>query len=246
MIAQSDMMDQIMERVTEQVVDGIKGSITEIVEKELSSSLTRALVESEFYRKLSGDMRSGLQTIYLEIANATKPAETSQSTPIDQQSADKLFNEASRQLDEILQTTEKATEEIMDVVENHMELQSKATELLGGLRKTRKSNPAIHELININDDLGDNLMKIMTSLSFQDLTGQRIKKIITALKKIETTVFDMYMSSGLIIKAHDEAPDKNIEELEKETKQKVSELKGPVMDTDQGSVDDLLGQLGLD
>ena len=157
--------------------------------------------------------------------------------------ADKLFNEASQQLDEILTTTEKATFEIMDVVEKHMELQNRSQELLGSLRKTRKSNPAIQQLISINEDLGENLMRIMTSLSFQDLTGQRIKKIIYALKTIEGIVFDLYVSTGLSIKAKEQAPEKNVDEIRQESNQRVSELKGPQSESSQQDIDDLLAQL---
>ncbi len=244
MIDQQNLMNQIMEQVTQQVVEGIQKSIGEIIEKELSTNLTKALIESEFYRRISDDMRTGLQSIYKEISDATKPENS--SAVMTQQRADKLFSEASEQLDEILQTIERATVEIMDIVEKHIDLQNRASEHLNGLRKTRRSNPAISELISINDELGENLINIMTSLSFQDLTGQRIKKIIGALKKIETTVFDLYVSTGLIIKAREEAPDKDLDELQRETKQKVSELKGPVSDVSQDNIDDLLSQLGLE
>ncbi len=243
--AQQAMMEQVMEKVTAQVVSGIKDALTQIVERELTNSLTRALVESEFYRRISGDMRLGLQNIYKEIASATKPEGSRHAAP-DQKQADKLFSEASMQLDEILKTTEKATFEIMDVVEQHLELQNKANEMLTSLRKTRKSNPAITELISINDELGENLTKIMTSLSFQDITGQRIKRIIEALKKIEGIVFDIYMSTGLIIKAREEAPEKDIEVLQAEARQKVTDLRGPQSCVSQNDIDGMLAQLGLE
>lgn len=87
----------------------------------------------------------------------------------------------------------------------------------------------------------------MTTLSFQDLTGQRIKRIIEALKRIEAIVFDVYMSTGLIVKAHDQQPEKNMNELEQETHKKVTKLKGPSRDAaSQNDVDDLLSQLGLE
>lgn len=247
------MMEKITEKVSQQMVEGLKDAITRAVEKELASSLSSSLVESEFYRRLSEDMRSGLQNIYKEIATATRsdaaggdalapaPAMTSEKQ------AGKLFNEASEQLDEILTTTQRATEDIMDIVEKHMAMQNEAQALLAGLRKTRKSNPSIQKLIDINEDLGENLLNIMTALSFQDLTGQRIKKIITALKSIEGIVFDLYMSTGLMIKHREEQPGKDIEALADESKKKVSELKGPASDgKSQGEVDDLLAQLGLD
>ncbi len=242
MYSQNEVMERIVEKVSQRVVESITATIVETVERELSDNLTRSLVESEFYRRLTDDMHGGLQTIYKEIAEAAKPSQQASASG----KADALFNEASQQLDDILATTEEATESIMDVVEKHMALQSQADELLAGLRKTRKSNPSIHRLIEINDELGENLTHIMTALSFQDLTGQRIKRIINALKTIETTVFELYVSTGLTMKARENAPDKDFEEIKRESKAKASQLKGPQRESSQADVDDLLAQLGMD
>jgi chemotaxis protein CheZ len=54
------------------------------------------------------------------------------------------------------------------------------------------------------------------------------------------------MSTGLIMKAYSETPDKEIEELEQEARQKMSELKGPTRDVSQSDIDDMLAQLGMD
>ena len=245
MISQKDMMNEIMDRVAGHVADTVKDAIATAVERELTENLTKAMVDSEIYRKISEDMRGGLQTIYKEITQATRPG--GESAPaLDQAQSEKLFHEASQQLDEILTTTEQATETIMDIVEERQRLQEESDKLLSTLRKTRKSNDDIVRLLEINDELGDNLTRIMTALSFQDLTGQRIKKIIHALKSIETLVFDLYMSTGIMLKGKDEAPDKDLETLSQETQKKMSELKGPQLETDQGNVDDLLAQLGLE
>lgn len=88
-------------------------------------------------------------------------------------------------------------------------------------------------------------MTIMTTLSFQDLTGQRIKIIIDTIKSVEKIVLDLYMSTGLKIKAREEAPEKSLEQLDQETETKMSALKGPAESADQGNVDDLLASLGL-
>ncbi|MFW5734876.1 MAG: protein phosphatase CheZ [Oceanidesulfovibrio sp.] len=242
MFSQTTVMERLVERISDRVVENISQTITQTVERELQESLYKALIEGEFYREMSEEMRGGLQTIYREIKNASRSDEALHS----EQTTEQLFTEASRQLDDILATTEEATVSIMDVVEKHMELQNKANDLLAGLRKTRKSNPAIQELIEINDELGANLVHIMTSLSFQDLTGQRIKKIINALKTIESTVFELYLSTGLTLKAREEAPDKDIESIREESKAKMTQLKGPQREATQDSVDDLLSQLGLE
>lgn len=241
--SQQDMLQMAMDSLTRQVVEGLTKNLSVALEQELTRSLSQALVESEFYRRLSRDMRNGLQEIYQEISRATRPDGKLEGEPVLQ--AEQLFLEASRQLDDILQTTEQATEEIMDVVEKHIALQEEAKSMLAKLRKTRKANEDIMKLIDINNELGENLIKIMTSLSFQDLTGQRIKRIIAALKRIESTTFDLYVSTGLSIKAREEAPSKDLEVIAQESKAKTTQLKGPQMDSNQNDVDDLLKQLGL-
>ena len=171
---------------------------------------------------------------------------SSSGMDVSQEKTGELFTEASDQLDQILQTTEKATVDIMEIVEKHMELQMDASMQLQELRAGNASPEAINSLIESNNALNQDLMQIMTTLSFQDLTGQRIKKIITALKKVEAITFDLFMSTGLKIKAKEKDPDKDLTQLEAETVQAVSELKGPQTDSRQADVDDLLAQLGMD
>ncbi|MFV0420732.1 protein phosphatase CheZ [Oleidesulfovibrio sp.] len=242
MRSQEAVLEQVMQNVTAQVADSIKDAIAQTIQNELTANLTRALLEGEFYKKINSDMRSGLQNIYQEISHAAKDKS---AAPPSEEQTDKLFSEASEQLDEILTTTKQATDDIMDVVEQQLERQAEAAALLDELEK-EASPETIAKLRTFNSELGDNLSSIMTALSFQDLTGQRIKKIITALQRIEGTVFELYMSTGLIMKAHDESPDKELAELEQETKQRMSELKGPTRDVSQSDIDDMLAQLGLD
>ncbi|MBZ2171644.1 protein phosphatase CheZ [Nitratidesulfovibrio sp. SRB-5] len=248
MVTQEELLDNVMERVTNNLVVNIRDVLAATIERELTTNLTRALVESEFYRRISDDMRGGLQTIYREISTAAKPGaqEAPEGTlPVQREDADRLFNEASRQLDEILVTTQEATESIMDVVEVQIERQKEAAVLIEAVRAGAGVERALERLVQINAELGEGLVEILTTLGFQDLTGQRIKKIITALRTIESTVVELYLSTGLLIRAREEAPEKDISQIEAETRQVVSELKGPQRGASQENVDDLLAQLGL-
>ena len=85
----------------------------------------------------------------------------------------------------------------------------------------------------------------MTTLSFQDLTGQRIKIIVDTIKSVEKIVLDLYMSTGLKIKAREKTPEKSLEELDQVAEVQMSDLKGPTERSDQGEVDDLLASLGM-
>jgi chemotaxis protein CheZ len=244
MVNDEELLDRLIEKIVHEVVPDLRDSISNTIEREVTKTLSRALLESEFHKRLNHDMREGLQDIYKEIVQAAKTeGDASRS---DRNQADQLFQEAAQQLDKILQTTESATTEIMDIVEKHMDLQADAVGILDNLENGTAAPEDVARLRDANGALGEDLMRIMTTLSFQDLTGQRIKRIIEAIKKVEQIVLDLYLSTGLQIKAQAEAPDRAIDELKAEAKQKVSELKGPQTKVQQGDVDDLLKQLGLD
>jgi chemotaxis protein CheZ len=234
---------EIIARVTEQVVDSVGEAITHTVQQELTHALPRALREGEFFRKVNADMRRGLQEIYKEI-NAVKQ-ETGQSR-VNPDDADKLFSEASDQLDAILKSTETATVQIMDIVEDFQDNLAKTTTLVDSFRSGGASKKAVEELASMNATANAKMVEIMTALSFQDLTGQRIKRVIQALQHIERIVFEVYMSTGLQEKARDERPERDMEEIQAEAKQRLSELKGPQAGASQNDVDDLLSQLGLE
>jgi chemotaxis protein CheZ len=243
MITNDELVQELMAKVTEQVTESLKGSLQKAIEKEISRNLSKALLEGEFYRRINQDLQGGLKAIYKEITDARKgqdPAGVAVSG-----NPDELFSEASDQLDKILQTTEKATVEIMDIVENLQAMQMTLGDIVKGLETGGVSKENRVRLAEINAGLGEDLMRIMTTLGFQDLTGQRIKRIVTAIKQVEKIVLDLYMSTGLIIKAREEEPEKDLEQLKQMSQVKMSELKGPVMGVKQNDVDDLLGSLGL-
>jgi chemotaxis protein CheZ len=245
MVNDEELVERLLEKILHEVVPDLRDSISATIEREVAKTLSRALLESEFHQRLNQEMREGLQDIYKEINKAAK-TENGHAPRGDRQQADLLFQEAAQQLDKILQTTESATTEIMDIVEKHMDLQARAASDLDALEKGQAAPEAIARLREGNAALGDDLMRIMTTLSFQDLTGQRIKRIIEAIKKVEQIVLDLYLSTGLQMKAWAEEPEKDMKILQAEAKQKVTELKGPQTKVKQGEVDDLLAQLGLD
>lgn len=234
---------EIIARVTEQVVENVGEAITQTVQQELSHALPRALREGEFFRKVNADMRRGLQEIYKEINAVKRDTGQPQATA---QDADRLFTEASDQLDAILTSTETATVRIMDIVEDFQDNLAKTTTLVDSFRSGGASKKAVEELAAMSAAANEKMTEIMTALSFQDLTGQRIKRVIQALQHIERTVFEVYMSTGLQEKARDEKPELDMEEIQAEAQQKMSELKGPQAGTSQNDVDDLLSQLGLE
>ena len=238
------MIEDLMDRYMDEMVENLKTAITQSVEKELSRSLTRSLLQSEFYKRMSDNMRNGLQSIYKELASA-RQEDGGPGIAKEKKRADQLFSEAADQLDKILSTTELATGEIMDIVEKHMDMQAKSNKILHSLKSGGVTKEHLLELREMSDTLNADLMQIMTTLSFQDLTGQRIKRIIGAIKNVEAIVLDLYLSTGLKLKAHEETPDMDLDQIEAEADKKVNELKGPQVGSSQASVDDLLASLGM-
>lgn len=237
------LIQELMSKVSDQMVESLKTSIQAAVEKEISKSLSKALLEGEFYRRINDELQGGLKEIYKEISAAKRT--NGGAAVVVEGNTDELFTEAADQLDEILRTTEQAAVEIMDIVEKLQEMQITLGAIVDGMNTGGVTKADRLKLEDINSALGQDLMNIMASLSFQDLTGQRIKRIITALKTVEKLVLDMVMSTGLKIKAREKAPEKALDELDAEAKETLSDLKGPQAGADQGAVDDLLSQLGL-
>ncbi|MCH5277833.1 MAG: protein phosphatase CheZ [Desulfovibrionaceae bacterium] len=257
MAKDDDLFRQVMQDVTETLTANLREVLSSTLEKQLTESLTKSLLESEFYRRISTDMRSGLRRIYKEMGearNAAAPEADGADAAAEKAAADKLFHDASEQLSAVLRQTEDAANTIMGVVEKQMDWQAESAELLEKARKGRITPTEWQRLNEINQGLGEDLVTLMTAMSFQDLTGQRIKKVSAAIKQLESTVLELYLSSGLMMKAYEEEPGQDLASLEEQTKaavldlkQKVegSELKGPTDDANQNDIDALLAQFGL-
>ena len=142
-------------------------------------------------------------------------------------------------------TTEEATSHILNIIERQQDLAPENAELLRLASERRLDREEVARLFELNDLVDEDLTDILTTLSFQDLTGQRIKKIVATLKTIEGKAFELVMSTGLAMKAHAKEPGKDMETIQTEAKRKASELKGPTLDANQKNVDDLLAELGL-
>lgn len=245
MISQEEVLERVLDRVADKVAESVKETVSHAVQKELSATMTKVMVESEFLRQVNDEMRLGLKGIYQEISSASKDDNAPNTSE-----TQKLFKDATKQLEEIMQTTLEATEKIMVTVEQLLAQQEEAGALIASLEVAPKNEASLARLDTLNQDLELQLTNIITDLSFQDLTGQRLKKVVSAITSIRETVFDLYVSTGLMLKTQEETPEKDLKEIAEESRRKVveirnSELKGPTLDSSQQDVDDLLASLGM-
>ena len=255
----SILQDDTIQKVVTDVTDKILKELYEILASELAPKISSTLIQpflvSKFYQRISNDMQDGLKRIYKEISTISdSPGNT---VSVDKVKTESLFHEASEQLSEVLKQTEKAAIAIMEVVEQDIVLQEEATTLLTKLNSSHINiDPDFIRLKEIIHLFGEHLSSVMLSLSFQDLTGQRIKRAVSALKEIEKTVVELYLSAGLLMQARDKNPNKSIDEIEADTRQQVlalkdiqiigSELKGPTSGVAQKDIDELMAKLGMD
>ncbi|WP_243546430.1 protein phosphatase CheZ [Pseudodesulfovibrio tunisiensis] len=244
MTTNEEIVRDLMEKVSDQLVNSLRDSITASVEREIAKNLSTALLEGEFYRRVNDDLQEGLKQIYQEV-KAAKGGTVVRKIEADID-PEELFNEASDQLDAVLKTTEKAAVEIIDIVENLQELQTSVADIVKGFESGGVTRENRERLKEINETLGNDLSTIMVTLSFQDLTGQRIKIIINSIRKVEEIVRDVMVSTGLMLRQREEEPERDIDSLSQEAKNKASDLKGPQLENSQNDVDDLLSSLGLD
>jgi chemotaxis protein CheZ len=85
----------------------------------------------------------------------------------------------------------------------------------------------------------------MTELSFQDLTGQQIRMVINSLKRVESLVFEIHLTSEALKKTKQKSPDKGIEQLKEEAKELVREFKTKGETFGQSEIDGLFEELGF-
>lgn len=139
-------------------------------------------VVQSIFATISGDVSVGDLRLYHELeslAEYIKSAKQEISALRPNEINSQFIASATDELDAIVGSTEDATNEVMDAAE-------KIEDLIGEM--------------GLEGDLADRLSGLSTRLfeacSFQDLTGQRITKIVRMLKEIESRVAALVHAFG--------------------------------------------------
>lgn len=116
------------------------------------------------------------------------------------------FPEASSQLTSVTGDLENAANNIMTILEGIMTDHEKVDGLLkrlsewtGSVEEGRRAEGAaiIAGLESIQAKNKSDIMEIFSGMSFQDLTGQKLKKIISSLAVVETRILGLALDFGL-------------------------------------------------
>jgi chemotaxis protein CheZ len=123
----------------------------------------------------------------------------------------------------VIEKTEEAANKTMGVVEKYV---MRMDEFSSHIRKVQGPPETVEFLKQFKNGLEDDLTEVLTTQSFQDLTGQTIKKVITLVNDIESELVRLITSFGVTLE---------LGAMKPAAAEKVS----------QSDVDDLLKELGF-
>jgi len=127
------------------------------------------------------------------------------------------------QLQMVIDKTEEAAQRTLEIAEKYI---LQMDNFANHLRQIQGPAESIEVLKNFKNSLEDDLTEIITTQSFQDLTGQVLKKVISLVGDLEVELIRLIKTFGLKIE-------------EKEVVQKETEK------VSQEDVDDLLKEFGF-
>lgn len=139
---------------------------------------------------------------------------------------EKYIADANNQLDAIVSSTEEASNSIMEAVEQIEEIIEK------------------NENFEDKDAVFSEITKIFEACSFQDLTGQRIGKVVHALQKIEKkveNVMKIFSKEIDFVQVNSDA-DNSEQPQENAFAEEGSSLEGPQL-PGQGNEQDIIDQI---
>ncbi len=226
--------------------------------EDLKDVITK-LRKGEFFELLTMEFSDKIKGIAKELIDFRKDIQTKIEPDIVEIAA-KDIPEASNQLEGINETLEDSTMKIMDIndaqmdsvsaryrdLEQLLQLNSQGEGELGLGINLEEAMETIGEEVSFLKELEQRSLAMMEPLSFQDLVGQRIQRIIGLVRSMEIKIEELVVSFGIKLKKYKEDPEITYEELNKDVDDFMFELKGPQRageGLDQDSIDDLLNSL---
>lgn len=88
------------------------------------------------------------------------------------------FDKASKQLDAIVEAAEAATHDILMAAEEIEKVVSEAAD----------ADPTNETISSLGNDIGGYVVQILEACSFQDITGQRVTKVVKTMSYIEERI----------------------------------------------------------
>jgi chemotaxis regulatin CheY-phosphate phosphatase CheZ len=223
------MMNEELPRQIELLVDNLRKNGDEARSLTDVAMVTEVLIGTmqAFFKTVDTAVYQECRELSQYIINARKEIASLQPTgEVDTEETSDRLPRAGMELDAIVQQTEEATNTIMEAAE----------EIMGADPSDMDAYQAV---------TNDAVMRIFEACSFQDITGQRVSKVVHTLHHIEERVEELSQLLGV--------SEKDILEAKKTEEEQVTEeqalLAGPALEgegIDQSSIDALLNDMGSD
>ncbi len=151
-------------------------------------------------------MKKGQSGLFAEVGKITRKLHDSLTSF--KESIDPKFKEiatvevpnAIDKLQFVIEKTEEAANKTLGVVEKYI---LSMDELASHIRNIKEPEDSITYLKGFKNSLEDDLTEILTAQSFQDITGQTLKKVIKLVGDIEEELVRLIKSFGLKIEQRD-------------------------------------------
>ena len=237
----------------------VAGKLTEEEVEQLSYFFKQAVShamdqdDDDFYKQIASEMTGNVKELALVLIDFRKEFKQ-KIRPHIEEIATKYIPQTSDQLEGIIETTEEAANTIMDNLDrmgnlvgeskNHLTLLKQIAEVTDGI-----DDAFLQEVTALEGGAEENMSLItdtFTQMSFQDLTGQRLQRIIKLVSEIEGKVTNMVISFGLKLSEREKNPEMSPDEIQKMVDEKAQALAGPQKKgggLDQAGIDDLLNSL---
>ncbi|OUR75722.1 hypothetical protein A9Q83_16995 [Alphaproteobacteria bacterium 46_93_T64] len=156
----------------------------------------------------------------LELVDFIKKARSEISSLQPQEISEQHIPAATDELSAIVDATEEATNTFLDAAE-------KLGDIGAGIGGEKE------------EQITDIITQIYEASNFQDITGQRINKVVTTLQYIEDTINKMADSMGSPVQKDREREDVKNVHKEKDERSDADLLNGPQMDGEGASQDEI-------
>ncbi|GAK34231.1 chemotaxis regulator CheZ [alpha proteobacterium Q-1] len=209
--------EELPEKI-EALVDHLRGKRDETFSLADVASVTEVLIGTmrTYFRSIDTNIYRECRTLSDYIGNARKEIAALQPKDLE---TDRIPR-AGMELDAIVQQTEEATNTIM----------SSAEAIMG-------ADPS--DVEGFQETVQENIMQIFEACSFQDITGQRISKVVQTLTYVETRIHELRNLLGITDDDVSQAAEDGYPEGDDR-----SLLRGPALageGIDQDAVDALMG-----
>jgi chemotaxis protein CheZ len=246
-----------------EIINIVSGKLSESEVEELTFFFKQAIShamdqdDEDFYRSVTAEMSGNVKELALVLINFRKEF-TQKIRPHIEDIANVFIPQTSDQLEGIIETTEQAANTIMDNLDRMNQLVAGNKSIITAMQNGTVNGcplapavvadlaPTLDVLAKHNGEYLDLITDTFTQMSFQDLTGQRLQRIIKLVGEIEEKITKMVISFGLKLTVREKNPELSAEELQKKVDEQAQFLAGPQKKgggLDQDGIDDLLNSL---